>query len=275
MSTSLPPYLSITKKLGETPLEALERLRVREGIGPDVPLAYAGRLDPMATGALLILVGDECKVQERYHRLDKEYVFEILMEATSDSGDVLGIISTLDSRPLSQPDRVLHSLVGEITLPYPHFSSKTVQGKPLHTWTLEGRLGEIEIPLKTSTVYKLELIESYSLSAAELIKRVSTMINSIPTVIDPRKVMGADFRRHDVRNSWQKLYSAQPEKNYTIHKVKCIASSGTYMRSLAELIGKKLGSGALALSIHRTRIGRYVGIPGLLGFWIKTLAKVD
>ncbi len=271
-----PPYLTTVKKLGETPLEALERLRIEKNIPKDVPLAYAGRLDPMATGALLILVGDECKVQERYHHLDKEYVFEVLLGTTSDTADVLGIV-TPGARLTSELNlhTIAQELIGEITLPYPHFSSKTVQGKPLHMWTLEKRLHEIEIPLKRSTIYSLEHQQTYTHTADSLIQRVSEMINSIPPVTDPKKALGADFRRHDVRGSWQGLYMTQPEGIYTVHQFKCIASSGTYMRSLAELIGNRLGTGALALSIRRTRIGKYYGIPGYIGFWGKTYAKAD
>jgi tRNA U55 pseudouridine synthase TruB len=271
MDTKLPPTYTIMKQLGETPLEALERLRRKEGIPLDVPLAYAGRLDPMATGKLLLLVGDECKEQERYHGLDKEYVFETLCGVHSDSGDVLGIVT-----PGKGPDpdtdlaQVCRGLCGTITLPYPHFSSKTVHGKPLHTWTLENRLHEITIPTKESVVYALRHERTYSLTATALIERVSAMINSIPAVTDPKKALGADFRRHEVRGSWQELYYADTERSYLVHQFRCIASSGTYMRSLAEVIGTRLGCGALALSIERTRIGRYRGIPGLVGFWTKT-----
>lgn len=266
-----PQYITVEKEVGKTPLQALERARVLHSLPVELPLAYAGRLDPMASGKLLILVGDECKVQERYHHLDKEYVFEVLLGATSDTGDALGIISsgsnTITNEKLKE---VIRELTGEITLPYPHFSSKTVQGKPLHTWTLEGRLSEIEIPLKESTVYSLKHLRTYTLTAAELVERVSKKITSVPPVTDPRKALGADFRRHDVRGSWQRLYVSAPDASYTVHQISCIASSGTYMRSLAERIGTRLGIGALALSIHRTRMGTYVGLPRYGGFWTKT-----
>lgn len=263
-------YRTIEKEVGETPLQALERLRERENISKSIPLAYAGRLDPMASGTLLVLMGDECKVQERYHKLDKEYIFEVLLGVTSDTGDVLGIIkpgSSVASHKSIGP--ILHELTGKIALPYPHFSSKTVQGKPLHTWTLEGRLAEIEVPIKKSTIYSLKHLTTYQLTAAELVDRVGKKINSLPTVTDPRKALGEDFRRHEVRGSWQLVYALDPYALYTVHQIQCIASSGTYMRSLAERIGAQLGTGALALSIHRTRIGRYFGIPGVGGVWTK------
>ena len=46
-------YVIVEKAVGETPLEATERYRVRANIDTGTPLAYAGRLDPMASGQLL------------------------------------------------------------------------------------------------------------------------------------------------------------------------------------------------------------------------------
>ena len=264
-------YATTEKAVGETPLVSLKHLRERLNIPQDIPLAYAGRLDPMASGKLLILIGDECKVQEKYHSFDKEYVVEILVGTKSDTGDVLGLIdactpsaNTLDQKNVQ---KILATFIGNIELPYPHFSSKTVHGKPLHTWTLENRLDEIQIPIKKSRIHRLKLNGIQTLSKEEVLKTIREKIETIPTVTDERKALGADFRRDAVRESWNQI-----EKNsldtFQIVSFTCIASSGTYMRSLAEQIGNTLGSCGLAYSIHRTKIGRYIPFSHKYGFWI-------
>ena len=55
----------LNKKEGETPLEALENFRFKNKEYKDVKMTYAGRLDPMASGILLILAGDEIKNKEK------------------------------------------------------------------------------------------------------------------------------------------------------------------------------------------------------------------
>ena len=103
----------------------------------------------MASGKLLVLIGDECKRQSEYHGLDKEYEFSVLFGISSDTADVLGRLRTLSLVPTVSSEQlaeVAEDLVGDIELPYPHFSSKTVEGKPLHTWTMEGRLEETKFP---------------------------------------------------------------------------------------------------------------------------------
>ena len=47
------------------------------------------------------------------------------------------------------------------------------------------------------------------------------------------------------------------EYNYPMLKIRCEVSSGTYIRTLAEDIGKKLGTGAYLTSLRRTKIGNY------------------
>lgn len=90
---NIPPYVLLHKAVGQTPLEVLELWRQTKPELKNTPLAYAGRLDPMAEGVLLVLIGDECKKQTEYHHLDKEYEFEVLFGLASDSGDVLGLIN--------------------------------------------------------------------------------------------------------------------------------------------------------------------------------------
>jgi len=45
---SMQKTITILKAVGETPLQALKRARQAHGIAPEVPMTYAGRLDPMA-----------------------------------------------------------------------------------------------------------------------------------------------------------------------------------------------------------------------------------
>lgn len=272
---NIPRYVVINKKVGETPLYAMEAWRKRQDITyRDLPLAYAGRLDPLASGQLLVLIGDECKEQERYHALDKTYRFSILFGVGSDTGDVMG---RLQGQPFSQTLitkqqllRVLPHYRGDITLPFPAFSSRTVQGKPLHTWAVEGRLHEIEIPLQHSTVYQLRLEKIETKMRTAICSEALTKINSIPPVTDERKALGNDFRRTDIRADWDYFKkSGAASDRFTIAHFTATVSSGTYIRSLASAVGTDLKVPALAYHIERTTIGKYHPFPLIGGFWRK------
>ncbi len=258
------------KNIGQTPLEVAELYRTEAHLGGGVSLAYAGRLDPMAHGKVLILIGDECKRQEHYHGLDKAYRFEVLFGFKSDTGDVLGVAEKdvhRDSQKITETatSSVLKTLIGKNEFPYPLFSSKTVKGKPLHMWTLENRLDEIEIPTRASTVYTLSLTDIKKVSGRDVLSSIFNKINSIPKITDPRKALGNDFRRDVIRKKWHALFEGEEDTQFFVASVYAEASSGTYMRTLAEEIGRRLGVYSLAFSIERVKIGKTLWSP--FGRW--------
>ena len=63
--------LTVYKKRGETPLQALNRLRKEAPKLENEILSYAGRLDPLAEGLMLVLIGEANKKREKYLNLDK------------------------------------------------------------------------------------------------------------------------------------------------------------------------------------------------------------
>ncbi len=266
-------YLSLEKKVGQTPLQCVELYKSTHPELQGVSMSYAGRLDPMASGTLLILLGEECKNQKEYHNLDKEYEFEILFGLSSDTADVLGRLTENTELPTitqEQIKKVTKGLIGELDLPYPHFSSKTVQGKPLHTWTLEGRIDEIEIPTKKSQIHTLTCTNLYKETRKQVYTYASTKIETIPPVTELRKAIGNDFRRVDVRKDWETfIENGSFEDIFYVATFTCTASSGTYMRTLAEVIAKACDTTGLAYAIHRNTVGTYKKLPLLGGIWTK------
>ncbi len=267
----MPKYIVIEKRVGETPLQAVTAYKQAHPEFQDLPMSYAGRLDPMASGKLLVLVGEECKKQEEYHSLDKEYEFEVLLGSSSDTGDVLGLIDWKEATNISEISikKVATGLMGPLSLPYPNFSSRTVKGKPLHTWTLEDRLHEIEIPSADTVIYKLSLTNVRQESVEHVYQDALRRIESIPTVTEVSKALGRDFRRSEVRVAWAVWLEHHKGQKVQIARFRCVATSGTYMRSLAGEIGRLLGTTGLAYSIHRSKIGVYKTLPFKLGYWRK------
>ncbi len=243
---------SVYKHIGETPLKALERVRISKGLDPLLPMTYAGRLDPMAEGVLLILVGEECKKKEQYLGLNKVYEVEVLLGFETDTGDLLGKVKSQNSKShietqKAELEQVLKSLEGKFVQEYPAFSSKTVNGEPLFAYAKglakSGNLPET-LPTKEVEIFSIDLLEQRGVSSKVLLDYILENI---------AKVKG-DFRQEEVVSLWRDVLQGSLG-SFQIAKIKVSCSSGTYMRSLAESIGKKLDSFALAFSIKRTRVG--------------------
>ncbi len=121
--------LNLYKRMGETPRERLERLRREKPMYAQEVLSYAGRLDPMAEGVLLALVGSANKRREAYLDMSKEYVLDVLFGFSTDTHDVLGrIMEWGDSASVTkrQIELGLNEFRGSVSQEYPPFSSKTV-----------------------------------------------------------------------------------------------------------------------------------------------------
>ncbi|MDD5050466.1 MAG: hypothetical protein PHV93_01860 [Candidatus Pacebacteria bacterium] len=243
--------INLYKEKGETPLECLERFRSSKPELASEKMTYAGRLDPLAEGVMIALVGEECKEKEKYLGLDKEYEVDVLMGIETDTYDILGKVTKIKKGETDENfEELLKIFVGKLVQSYPPFSSKTVGGKPLFALAKSGELDEVEIPTKEIEIYSIKLLEKYEISVGNFLAKISDDISRVK----------GDFRQKEIFELWQKTLTAQREKSvepFQVIKILVSCSSGTYMRSLAYEIGKKVGTGALALNIIRTKVGKY------------------
>lgn len=242
--------LKVYKKLGLTPLGLIHELRNEKAELQNVRLAYAGRLDPMAEGEMLILVGDECKNRKQYERLDKEYEFSVLFGVSTDTYDILGKVINFSSIELSKDSitqklsDILPDFTGKQIQEYPPYSSPRIKGKSLWWWAKEDRLSEIKIPQKEIEICEIKLLKVVKLQSKEV---QNTVIKNISTVV-------GEFRQQKILDGWNLFFVKNKVTNFTIATLKVTCSSGTYIRSLVHDIGRKLSVPSVTFSLIRTKI---------------------
>ncbi len=83
----LPQILLIDKPKGKSSFSVVRELRRRTGVRK---FGYAGTLDPLASGLLLIGVGKGTKRLTALVGLDKEYIADILIGEQRTTGDLEG-----------------------------------------------------------------------------------------------------------------------------------------------------------------------------------------
>ncbi len=250
----------IDKKQGETPLEALNRLRVSKPEYKNERLSYAGRLDPLAEGLLLVLVGNECDQDKRdgFLGLKKEYEISVMFGISTDSYDLLGIPhflkKSLDKinvkNVTSSVEKIIKEFIGKNhNLTYPPFSSKTINGKSLFQLSLEGKITKNALPRITGSIDSIEITKSTEITTFELLKHIDITIGLVK----------GDFRQDKIISDWHKVLETIDlvDIKWPIMSIKVSCDSGVYMRSLANELGERLGLGALAFSIKRTKVGDY------------------
>jgi tRNA pseudouridine55 synthase len=246
----LAPILAINKPIGLTPVQLIALVRETMPAYADATLGFAGRLDPMAEGVTLLMVNDENKNRATYLKLDKEYESELLFGFATDTFDALGLVTATADAPEELHQRLaelLQTYIGDFMQPFPPYSSKPVGGKALFSWANEGMIDEVEIPSAPRKIYDITLLDVGIITQEQLSRTITERIH---------KVSGS-FRQKEILLRWKKAFEDDKRQTFLVATIRATVSSGTYIRSLADDIGKKLNSAALALSIKRTRVGPY------------------
>ena len=245
----------LNKKEGETPLEALEAFRSQNKKYKDIKMTYAGRLDPMASGLLLLLAGEEVKNKEKYLKLPKEYEFEVLFGFATDTYDILGKVThslirtnrrIVQGAELEKKIRAnLKFFTGKFIQKYPPYSSKTVKGKSLFQYARAGE--EVEAQRREVFVKSLKLLKIRKISNTSILQKTRIRI---------KRVKG-DFRQKEILKIWHRKLKVGKTNPLFIASFRIKCSSGTYVRGIANSLGEKMDIPALAYSIKRTKVGRY------------------
>jgi len=199
--------LLIDKPKGLTSFDVIRILRKKLGVKK---MGHSGTLDPLATGLMLVGVGEGTKKLQSLIKLPKTYEASVLLGVRTATGDLEGEV--VESKKISDLDcdeakKVILGLEGKIALRVPAYSAVKVGGKRLYKLA---RSGEKFLP----PVKEMEILKS-------------------------------EFKG-----------CFKDRGNYVV-KVTLEVSSGTYIRSIAEEIGRRLGLPATLSELRRTRIGEY------------------
>lgn len=205
-------YLLIDKPLGWTSFDVVNRVRhmiQNSGLNTTnkkrFPVGHAGTLDPLATGLMIVMLGDYTKRAMEFTKLDKTYLVTARLGQTSTTGDEEGEKTAVSSqKPTLEAVQVaLQQFLGEIEQVPPVFSAVKIDGKRAYKLAREGKLPEM----------KPRLVKIYDISQIEY---------------------------------------QYPDVDFSVS-----VSSGTYIRSLVEDLGKALGTGAYTAELRRTKVANY------------------
>ena len=199
--------LLIDKPKGMTSFDVIQILRKKLGIRK---IGHAGTLDPLASGLLLVAVGDETKIIQQYVGLPKTYKVEMLIGERRNTGDMEGKVleeKHVDVLEENQVKEIMKSMVGILSLRVPIYSAVKQNGEPLYKKARRGE--EVEAPIKDMEIHSFVF-----------------------------KGMTCEDGRCTIR----------AEMN---------VSSGSYVRSIVEEYGERLGYPATTKELRRTKVGEF------------------
>ena len=143
----------LDKPAGPSSFAIVAELRRRTG----ARTGHTGTLDPFATGLLVLMSGAATRLAPCFVGLDKRYVTEIDLTATTTTGDPEGEIAERHRAPSAQElENRLVGLRGEVELPVPAHSAVKVGGERAYKLARQGTA--VEMPLRRSQVYALAVL---------------------------------------------------------------------------------------------------------------------
>ena len=121
-------------------------------------VGHTGTLDPMATGVLVLCIGNALKVCELITANDKEYIAKVILGIETETLDTTSpIINTKKTNITKEEiEKVLNSFKGSYLQEVPKYSAVKINGKKLYEYAREGK--EIELPKKMVTIYDIQLV---------------------------------------------------------------------------------------------------------------------
>ncbi len=147
--------LNLHKPVGPTSRDCVNA--VQRLIHP-TKVGHAGTLDPLASGVLLVLIGQAVRLTDAIHTLPKQYLGSFELGVTNDSADSESTAVPIPSPPIIQQHQIeqqLPSFTGIIEQTPPKYSAIWIDGKRAHELAREGK--EFEIPKRDVTVASIEL----------------------------------------------------------------------------------------------------------------------
>ncbi|UCC85717.1 MAG: tRNA pseudouridine(55) synthase TruB [Anaerolineales bacterium] len=153
---SVSGILNVDKPVGITSHDVVAQVRRLTG---QRKVGHAGTLDPMATGVLLLCLGQATRVAEYLLAGRKQYRAVVRLGASTDTYDADGaIIQSVESFGLSQ-DQIAHAITsfqGVIQQVPPPYSAIRQKGRRLYELARRGIA--VEIPPRSVEIDRLELV---------------------------------------------------------------------------------------------------------------------
>lgn len=123
-------------------------------------IGHTGTLDPMASGVLVLCLGQATRLVEYYQGHDKIYLAEVTLGRATDTYDALGQVTDEQPVPPLTPARIEAALArfrGEIWQTPPIYSAIKRGGESLHRKARRGE--DVTIEPRPITIHELSLVD--------------------------------------------------------------------------------------------------------------------
>ena len=121
-------------------------------------VGHTGTLDPIATGVLVLTLGDYTKLSEIITSEYKEYIASVILGIKTDTLDITGNI--LEEEKINIKDEEIKNAIKKMQCTYmqevPIYSAVKINGKKLYEYARNNQ--KVELPKREVTIKQIELV---------------------------------------------------------------------------------------------------------------------
>lgn len=196
-------------------------------------VGHTGTLDPIASGTLVLCIGNATKLVEELTSYDKEYIATVKLGVLTDTLDTTGKVLKTQNLKLKKEEliKTLNSFIGTYKQEVPIYSAVKINGKKLYEYARCNI--DVTLPKRSVTIHDIELLDfnkdnykfrvkvSKGTYIRSLIKDINDKLNVIGSMEDLIRTKQGMFSLNDsytldnIENKEYKLISIEEVlKNY-------------------------------------------------------------
>lgn len=123
-------------------------------------IGHSGTLDPLASGLMVLLMGEGTKLSDYILSENKRYRLKLKLGLTTDTLDITGTTLTQQTEPFTFTEEVFRNAIQELTgtlqLPVPMYSAVKIQGQKMYEYARKNE--SVQAPIKEMTFFDLLLL---------------------------------------------------------------------------------------------------------------------
>ena len=185
-------------------------------------VGHTGTLDPMASGVLVLCIGNALKLCEMLTNHDKEYIAGITLGIETDTLDMEGkVLSTED---VDIDENVIRDVVASFKGSYmqevPKYSAVKVNGKKLYEYARNNI--DVKLPSKMVNIYDIEIIDDIGYKDGKVYFKIKTTVSKGTYIRSLVRDIGNKLGVPSVMNSLVRntLGDYNIDEAYTIEDIK-------------------------------------------------------
>lgn len=217
-------------------------------------VGHTGTLDPLATGVLVVTVGEATKISELLTSSFKEYIADIELGIETDTLDITGNILKEETvfKTKEEIENILSSMIGYYDQEVPIYSAVKINGKKLYEYAREKE--EVELPKRKVEVKEIELLNyrqkedkvffkmrclvSKGTYIRSLIRDIATKLNTIGVMTDLIRTKQGKFNIEDA-------YTLEQIKQEKFHLIKIQDALDIDIVEVDDYLKKKIQNGSI------------------------------